>query len=192
MRFHLFNSGTRQGVLLVVLAGVLWGTIGIAAQAIYRQSDAGPLVVGFYRLALGFPLVALGCWVFVGRAMFRVRRKHYRRMILIGVMLAFYQVCYFMAVDFAGVAVATLVTLCTAPVIVALASVSILGETLTQYTLGALTLAVFGTGLLVGAPGEIVESRALVIGAGLSVASAGGYAAVALLGRSLAGNCHPM
>ena len=186
------NTGSRQGLALVAISGALWGTIGIAAQAIYQQSDVGPLVVGFYRLALGFPCVALGCWFVLGRESLRVRQRDSLRMILIGVMLAFYQVCYFSAIEFAGVAVATLITLCTAPVIVSLASVLVLGETVTRHTLGALTLAVFGTGLLVGTPGEVTGLSDLAIGAGLSFASATGYAIVALLGRSLAGSCHPM
>ena len=192
MLFFKMNTGSRQGIVLVAISGVLWGTIGVVAQAIYRQSDLSPLVVGFYRLALGFPLVALGCWLMLGREMFRVRPGHYLRMILIGVMLAFYQVCYFSAIEYTGVAIATLITLCSAPVIVSLASVLVLGEALTQYTLGALTLAVFGAGLLVGAPANVADLSDLAIGAGLSFASASGYAVVAMLGRSLTESCHPM
>ena len=43
-------------------------------------------------------------------------------------MLAGYQLCYFGAIQRVGVAIATLVTLCTAPVIVAVLSVVLLGE----------------------------------------------------------------
>jgi DME family drug/metabolite transporter len=176
----------------VSLSGVLWGTIGITAQAIYQQSDMGSLAVGFYRLALGMPLVLLACWFVVGRKMFLVRRRHYLQMCLIGAMLALYQVAYFSAISHIGVTIATLVTLCTAPVLVSLASALFLRESLTQYTLGALTLAVLGTGLFVGIPGEIGRPTHLVLGLGLALLSATGYAIVALLGRSLAGACHPV
>lgn len=187
---HIAES--RRGISFVSLSGILWGTIGIAAQAIYHQSEVGSLAVGFYRLALGFPAVAVACWLIVGSDVFLVKRRHYVKMILIGAMLALYQVTYFSAIGYVGVTIATLITLCTAPVIVALTSVIFLKEPLTQYTLGALTLAVFGTILLIGTPGSIVNLNHLMIGVGLSFLSATGYAIVALLGRSLAGVCHPI
>jgi hypothetical protein len=46
-------AASRRGMAFVSLSGVLWGTIGITAQAIYQQSDMGSLAVGFYRLAWG-------------------------------------------------------------------------------------------------------------------------------------------
>lgn len=192
MRSITLRAEPRRGIAFVSISGILWGTIGIAAQAIYHQSEVDPLAVGFYRLALGFPVVALACWLVVGRDVFEVKRQHYLQMIFIGAMLALYQVAYFSAIGYVGVTIATLITLCTAPVIVSLASVIFLKETLTQYTLGALTLSVFGTGLLIGAPGAVSNLNHLFIGIGLSFASAIGYAIVALLSRSLAGVCHPI
>jgi len=192
MRTTVLAAESRRGMAFVSLSGVLWGTIGIAAQAIYQQSDVGSLAVGFYRLALGIPLVALACGLLVGRKIFLVRRRHYLQMSLIGAMLALYQVAYFSAIGHLGVTIATLVTLCTAPVLVALGSALFFREALTRHTLAALTLAVCGTGLLVGAPGEIGQPTQLVLGLGQALLSATGYAIVALLGRSLAGACHPI
>jgi len=192
MRSTALATESRRGMVFVSLSGVLWGTIGIAAQAIYQQSDLGSLAVGFYRLALGVPLVALVCWFLVGRKIFLVRRRHYLQMCLIGAMLALYQVAYFSAIGYIGVTIATLVTLCIAPVMVSLASVIYFREALTRHTLGALTLAVLGTGLLVGTSSPAGQSTQLLSGLGLALLSASGYAVVALLGRSLAGACHPM
>jgi DME family drug/metabolite transporter len=48
--------------------------------------------------------------------MFDVAGRDLALMLLIGMMTALYQVCYFGAIERTGVAVATLVTLCTAPV----------------------------------------------------------------------------
>jgi drug/metabolite transporter, DME family len=183
---------SRRGMAFVSLSGVLWGTIGITAQAIYHQAALGSLAVGFYRLALGLPLVALACWLLVGRKIFLVRRRHYLQMCCIGAMLALYQVAYFSAISYVGVTIATLVTLCTAPVMVSLASVLVFREALTRHTLGALALAVLGTGLLVGTSGSAGQPTQLLSGLGLALLSAGGYAIVALLGRSLAGACHPI
>lgn len=192
MRATTINAEPRRGIAFVSISGVLWGTIGIAAQAIYHQSEVGSLAIGFYRLALGFPVVALACCLIVGRDIFRVKRRHYMKMILIGIMLALYQAAYFSAIGYVGVTMATLITLCTAPIVVSIASVIFLKEPLTQYTLAGLMLAVIGTGLLIGAPGAITNLNHLYLGVGLSFLSATGYATVALIGRSLAGACHPI
>ncbi len=186
---HQLNhpAAYRRGLLLVALSGALWGTVGIATQAVYLRSDIDAITVGFYRLAIAFPFVAALCWKRLGKGFFP-RWK----MVLIGVMLATYQVCYFAAVGIIGVAIATLVTLCTAPVIVALASAVFLHEPLGRHTLLALGLALVGTACLVGFPDEAAQQRHLLVGIPLCLASAAGYALVAMMGKSLAGSCHPL
>ncbi len=183
---------SRRGLLLVFFSAVLWGTVGIATQAIYRQSELTPFTVGFFRLAIAWPVVAALCWAMLGKGMFQVGRRHVLRMTLVGAMLALYQVCYFAAIGYVGVAVATLVTLCTAPVIVALVSVIFLQEALTRGTLLALACALSGTALLIGFPAEFTARTSLMHGVALALGSATGYAIVAIAGRSLAGECHPV
>jgi drug/metabolite transporter, DME family len=104
-------------------------------------------------------------------------------------MLALYQLCYFAAIPKVGVAIATLVTLCMAPVIVALLSVLFLKERLEQSIVTALVIAIVGTFLLVGfqsASGGQVFSGVL-----LALGSATGYALVALTSRRLS-TYHPL
>lgn len=185
------NFGSRRGILFVSLSAMLWGTVGIATQAIYRQSELNAISVGFFRLALAFPLVALLGWKIVGRQIFQ-RPRHYLRMTLIGVLLALYQVFYFAAIGYIGVAMATLITLCTAPVVVSLASVVVLKEPLTKATLYALVCAVTGTVLLVGFPAGGTVPKNLLLGVALSLGSATGYAMVAMIGRSIAHVCNPI
>lgn len=192
MHAKISISGSRRGILLVSCAAVLWGTVGIATQAIYRLSELNAVAVGFYRLAFAFPCVAILCWKMVGAEMFRVDRRHTLQMVLIGIMLALYQVCYFAAIGYIGVAVATLITLCSAPVIVALASGVFLKEAITRPTVIALACALLGTVFLIGFPAVPVAAGDLFAGVALSLGSAFGYAIVALLGRSLAGTCHPV
>lgn len=185
-------TGSRGGVLLVCLAAMLWGTVGIATQAIYQQSELSAVTVGFYRLVFAFPIVALLCWKIVGKKIYDVSARNYLKMMFVGVMLALYQVFYFAAIGYVGVAVATLITLCTAPVLVAVASVIFLKEPLTSSTLKALVCALFGTVLLVGYPGDSVSRQVLLVGVCLALGSALGYAVVALIGRSIAQICHPV
>lgn len=192
MPFDLKHFAARRGIFLVSLSAVLWGTVGIATQAVYNQSELNAIAVGFYRLAFAFPVAAIVCWKIVGKEIFKVRRQHSLIMASIGAMLATYQVCYFAAVGYIGVAFATLITLCTAPVVVSLASVVFLREPLTKATVKALVSALCGTVLLVGFPEGSVSINHLLLGVSLALGSAVGYAIVALLGRAIAPHCHPL
>jgi DME family drug/metabolite transporter len=185
-------AGKRRGILLISCSAILWGTVGVVTQAIFRRTSLDATAVGFYRLAIAFPFLALLSWATGGKGAFVIRRRALIRLVLIGFLLASYQVLYFASIRRAGVAVATLVTLCTAPVIVAGLSSVFLKETFTRQNFWALTLAVSGTACLIGAP-QAVNSRAdLLIGILLGLGSAFGYALVTLLGRSVAGRNHPL
>lgn len=182
----------RPGLLCVSISAILWGTVGIATQAIYRQSDLTAVTVGFYRLAFAFPFVAVLCWKVVGKQIFQISSRQYWKMTLIGIMLALYQVFFFASIGYVGVAIATLVTLCTAPVLVALISVVVLKERLRGYTFIALLAALFGTVLLVGLPENTTAQGNVILGVALALGSATGYAIVALMGRDIAKTCHPI
>lgn len=171
---------------MVMLAATLWGTVGVTTQALYRQTATNPLSVGFFRLALATPALALACWALLGRKSWRIARGDLARMALIGCMLALYQACYFAAIARIGVAMATLVTLCLAPVLVALIARVILGEKLTRATALALVLALAGIACVAGfGPGGGAHVTDLA-GVLLACGSALGYAVVTLAGRSIA------
>lgn len=54
-----FQPSPVSDPVLVLAAAVLWGTVGIASRLLYGIEDVSPLVVGFFRLALAVPLLAL-------------------------------------------------------------------------------------------------------------------------------------
>jgi DME family drug/metabolite transporter len=125
--------------------------------------------------------------------MFRVVRRDLVLMMLIGVMMALYQVCYFGAIAKVGVAIAVLVTLCIAPIFVALLSLWLFSEKLTSRLLLALTFALIGTVLLVGVqPNGAGALHNTVVGVLLALGSAFGYAVIALCSRALAQRYHPL
>jgi drug/metabolite transporter, DME family len=186
------DARARRGLLLVMSSAVAWGTVGVATQTLYGISATNPHSVGFLRLALALPaLVAAGAAT-LGRRMLRVGPRDLALMALLGAMTALYQVCYFSAIRQVGVAAATVITLCSAPVIVAVLSSLLLQERLSARVLAALAGAIAGTALLVGggSPGHLPGSMAT--GAALALASACGYAVVTLCNRSLAARCHPL
>src|SRR5262249_2677535 len=146
----LFDAaGARRGLLSIVLAAVLWGTVGVATKALYGLTDTNPLSIGFFRLAIATPALLGACWLTLGRRMFQVTPRDLALMLFIGAATAFYQVCYFAAIARVGVAIAVLVTLCTAPVIVALISAGLLRERLSPTIILALICALAGTAMLV-------------------------------------------
>lgn len=79
--------------------------MGVAIKAIYQLAATNPPKVGFFRLAIAVPALFLACWLTQGLSMFRVARRDLVLMLLLGVMTALYQVCYFAALSFVGVAI---------------------------------------------------------------------------------------
>ncbi|MDD2851229.1 MAG: EamA family transporter [Desulfuromonadaceae bacterium] len=185
------RAEARNGLLRIMIAAVMWGTVGITTKTLYGLSATNPLSIGFFRLALSLPVLLAVCWATQKRRMFIVARQDLLLMLLIGMMTALYQVCYFSAVERTGVAVATVVTLCTAPVMVAVISVFISKQRPSAYVLMALTGALAGTALLVGFQENAGGSSADTGGILLASGSALGYAIVTLASRKLAGRYHP-
>ena len=188
------TNQARRGLLLIVLAAVMWGTVGVATKYIYRVSDTNALSIGFFRLLFSAPILLGACWFMLGRHAFRIPLRDLGFMALMGGAMALYQVCYFAAIARVGVAVAVLITLCTAPVMVALLSAVLLRERLSRPVLLALCAALLGTGLLImGGGGDVaIVPGQTLIGVLLALASAFGYTIITLCSRALAGRYHPL
>ena len=186
------HADARRGLLLILLSAILWGTVGVAIKALYGISDANALSIGFFRLALAAPALLAAGWSRLGRRMFRIAPRDLALMMLIGVAMAVYQVCYFAAIARVGVAIAVLVTLCTAPVMVAAISALVLRERLSGTVLLALVCALAGTALLVWIEPGGAAPRDTLGGVLLALASALGYAIISLASRGVAGRYHPL
>ena len=107
-------------------------------------------------------------------------RAAWTRIAVIGVLAALYQSCYFTAVALTSVALATLVTIGTAPVIV-LGVYRVTGRRSGRLAPVAACLALTGLGLLVGLPSGFSET-AVLASAGMAVLAAAGFSAVTLTG----------
>lgn len=186
------RPGSRRGLILIMLAALLWGTVGVATGVIYTLSETNALSIGFFRLALATPALLLACWRVCGGGMFRVGRRDLALMLLIGAATALYQVSLFSAIRLIGVSLAVMVTLCTAPVLVAIASVWLFRERITAWTVLALLFAITGTVLLVGGNPDLAGMTGVTTGVVLALGAALGYGAIALCGRALAGRYHPL
>ena len=165
--------------------GVLFGTIGITVNSLYAVESVSALVVLFYRFLFACP--ALLIWLLLQRQKRRQRLepKTWLLMAGIGVVQAVSQLCYFEAIGEIGIALATVITICVAPVLVALLSIVWFREALSLPVLLSLLLSIVGIVLISGIdnahPG--VSQRGSVT----ALISALSFVLVFLFGRMLTG-----
>ena|SRR2546421_7954033 len=186
------HSSSRRGLWYVLCAGIVWGTIGIASHVLYGLSQTTPFSVGFFRFAFAFPILLGLCWRLLGRRMLQIKRHDLGIMLLMGAMAALFQGGYLAAVSYSGVTLATLITICTAPVLVALLSAVVTRERVPLSTASALVCAVVGTALLIVPRSTLVAGNSSLVGVGIAFAAACGYAGLILFGRLLTAHYHPL
>jgi drug/metabolite transporter, DME family len=183
-----------RGLLYLAVAGAAWGTAGAAADLIYQSSDAGPITVSFWRNLTGLVLL-LAVQLIRSRGggsrrggprsgPTRHRGRLSRRDLLVrgqtGLGLAVFQTAYFGAVQSTGLAVGTVVTLGTGPLLIAVGARLVLRERLPRGGVAAMAAALGGLVVLVlGHPGGAVRP----LGIALALLSAAGYAQSALTAR---------
>jgi DME family drug/metabolite transporter len=166
------------GLLYLITSGLLWGTGGLTGSLLSRVAGLPALSVAACRLTAGGVLIVIFLTV-TGRR-WPVGRAAWSRIAVIGVLAALYQSCYFIAVALTSVALATLVTIGTAPVIV-LGVFWVTGRRVGRLAPVAACLALTGLGLLVGLPSGFSQT-AVLASAGMAVLAAAGFAAVTLTG----------
>ena len=171
------------GLVLIALAAISWGTTGVTMTLLARHAAAGPLLVGFVRLAIAAPFL-LGAALVSTRDWRLSGARDLFALLLMGGAMAAYQVFYFRAVALTGVAVAALLAICSAPLMIAGLAALFLRERLTAATGVSLAMAVAGTALLVIGPrglGEISSDFAL--GAVLALGASLSYAMYTVIGK---------
>lgn len=177
-----------RGFVLVVLAGLLWGTSGVSGSVVLDRTDLGALDIAWHRMVIGAVTLSV-VHVTTRRRRVpvagRVARPVAVRLGLVGAGLAGYQLAYFAAVTAAGVSIATLVALGLAPLLVAVGA-AVLGHGRPDAATGiALVVALVGLVLLVGISAGADGGTAVVLGAVLATGSALGYAVVTLAGAGV-------
>src|SRR6201997_2130411 len=141
-----------------------------------RRAGLSAISVAACRLTAGGVLI-MAFLAVTGRR-WPAGRAAWTRITVIGLLAALYQSCYFTAVALTSVALATLVTIGTAPVIV-LGVYRVTGRPVGRLAPVAACLALAGLGLLVGLPSGFSQT-AVLASAGIAVLSAAGFAAVTL------------
>jgi drug/metabolite transporter, DME family len=174
-------SSARRGVAEVLGAAVLFGTTGTAAS--FAPVAATPVGIGAARLAIGGAGLLLALPLLGGsrRGALALWRSPWG--IGAGLMTALYQLAFFAGVERAGVALGTLVTIGSGPVLVGLLSLVLLGERPTRAWWVATAVAVGGLALLSldGAERPTVDPLGLL----LALTAGLGYAAYTVAAKRL-------
>ena len=178
MRPSMTARRPGTGLLYLITSGLLWGTGGLTGSLLSRVAGLSALSVAACRLTAGGVLIVI--FLTVTGPRWPVGRAAWTRIAVIGALAALYQSCYFTAVALTSVALATLVTIGTAPVIV-LGVYRVTGRPAGRLAPVAACLALAGLGLLVGLPSGFSQT-AVLASAGMAVLAAAGFAAVTLIG----------
>jgi DME family drug/metabolite transporter len=169
-------------LIYLVFSGVLWGTGGLTGRLLSLHTHLSPTAVAGYRLLIGGTLLVL-----FGAATGRGRprgRAAWIRVGVVGALAAGFQACYFAAVAVTDVSLATLVTIGAAPVLVVGFEQATGRRRLDARVAATVSLAVAGLGLLVGEPPHGITAAHLAVGMACAIASAAGFAAISLIGKT--------
>jgi DME family drug/metabolite transporter len=167
----------RVSSALFVLAGVLWGTGGLAGAMLQASAGLSPVAVAAYRLLVGGLVASV---VVAGQLNFLRGRSALVRLLVSGVLLAQFQASYQVAVAQISVSLATLITIGCVPVFVALAGGVMERRVPGRRTLLAIGGAVLGLALLSGGPAGTAGWQ-VVSGVAMSLFAGGGFAALTLV-----------
>lgn len=183
----------RIGLLQVCLAGVLWGTGGLAVQVIRDHSSLSPLTISAYRTGLAaLVLVAL---VLLLRRVGDVRRllaEHPLQAAVVGILTGTYQALYFASVVAVGVTVSTVVSLGLAPVLLTLTDAVRRRRRPGAGEVLPVVLAMVGLVLVSGTAGLGETGPHPGLGVLAAIASGTAYAAATALGEPLARSAEPL
>lgn len=188
------SRSTKEGWASVLIAATLWGTTGIIFHALGTTSGgANAVSISFLRLALSVPFLLTMARFLLGKWLVPLEPRGWLILIGLGLAMAFYQLTYVLAIERVGVAISVLISICGAPIFVALISVLAKGERLHIRTVIALIVSIIGTVLLVGLPSVInMDTSRFWTGVVIAIACGVCQAFYVLAARSAVGVCSPM
>ncbi|MCR5688492.1 MAG: DMT family transporter [Lachnospiraceae bacterium] len=164
------------GMLLIILAGIFWGSMGIFVRKLTEYGFGSIQIVSIRvtAAALFFCLILL----IRDRTGFRIRPRDTVLFFGLGFgSILFFTVCYFTAISMMTLSAAAIL-LYTSPVWIMLMSVMFFHEKLDKRKLLALALAFGGCVLVSGISGEGMSLMGLLVGLGSGI----GYGLYSILG----------
>ena len=169
------------GYVMIFVAGVLWGSIGLFVS-ILTKLGADSVLIAFLRIAVGFILLIPLVISVSGKNGFKIDLQGLMLCLVLGVFSqAFFNITYIESIENVGVATAS-VLLYTAPIFVIAMSAIFLKETLTKRKIGALAINVLGCTLTVTG-GNFNSTNFSVYGVAMGISAGFLYALMTILGK---------
>lgn len=166
--------------LYIIIAASLWGSIGIIVKSFYAAGFS-PIQLVTFRTLIGATLIFIYL-IAKDRSKLKIRLKDTWLFFGTGIIsFAFFNICYFMAVEKTGLSVAS-VLLYTAPGFVFIMSVFVFKEVITKRKLLALCLAFLGCLLVSGVlqnSGATLDRFGILVG----VLAGFGYGLYSIFGK---------
>jgi len=178
-----------QGVLMVIVATVFWGTSGIFISLTNQNWDISAVSLAFWRDITTFTSLLIGIAV-LRPNLLQVKRKDIPWLVAMGaISIGSFHVLWNTSVFLIGASVSTVIQ-CNAPIFVTVMAWIIFKEALTSRKIIAVALSVIGTVLISGILGmSAIQISNLGVVAALS--SAIFYGSFSLFGKKLAGDYNP-
>ncbi|MDO4502147.1 MAG: EamA family transporter [Coriobacteriia bacterium] len=171
--------GAGRASALVLVAGVLWGVIGVFTKAL-TAAGLSSVEITAVRMFVGTAGM-LAVILLTDRSKLRIQLRHLWMFVGTGIVsLVLFNVCYFTCIQLSEVSIAVIL-LYTSPLWVTLMSAVLFRERLTGRKLAALAMALVGCALVAGLTGGGLALSPLSLGLGL--ASGFFYALYSIFGR---------
>lgn len=167
--------------VLLICAGILWGTGGMAGSLLHQQTGLSAISIADYRLLLSGGLAAVA--LSASRAFRRVPRGHaaWQRIVLAGGLLAQFQCCYLSAVTVISVGMATLITIGSVPIFITGHTMLREGRLPPAIMVFAVVVTCSGLVLLTGSAPLASSVGRAALGIGLCLAAGVGFAVLTVL-----------
>jgi DME family drug/metabolite transporter len=175
------SPARNRSAVALVLAGILWGTGGLAGSLLAASGHLHPLSVATYRLVLGGIFAVIFLRLAGGPVTVPRTRAVVRRLLVAGVLLAFFQASYFIAVSLSSVSIATMTTIGFVPVFVAVVTAVRTRRVPGWRTLVSICAALAGLALLRWSPGGVTVDWRLVGGVVSALAAGAGFGILTLV-----------
>lgn len=177
-----------KGYLMIAIAGILWGTVGLFGK-IFFSYDFDPKLVVFCRLFVGFIIMFIFI-LFKDKKLLKFDKKGLKYTALIGFFSqALFNLLYFETIKRTTIATAVIL-LYTAPIFLIIMGRIFYREVLTPIKISALTLCIMGCFLTVTG-GSLDTLNINSIGVLMGIGAGFTYALVTIISKAIINDYHP-
>jgi drug/metabolite transporter, DME family len=184
--------GHRSGLALVMLAAVLWATVGVASRLVPQDLRMSDDAYGFARTAVAGPVLLILARMTGGWSALGALRGDAAGLLVFGLSCALFQVGLFRSFSLLGVTITIFLTVCLPPVIAMIWAVLTRSESASGGVVAAMALAILGLAAFSGAATRAGSLPLILLGLGLSVGASVAFVVMSRSLRGLAGRHAPL